>query len=131
MHNNQTACLDGWHNNTELSVNIKTMMRSEKRMKTGKEYQGVLRRDSDAIDDEFLCRDAHFTFIEVEPWSTKRNPRVFNGKFISITRRDDGSLRLNFKPLKVDEYFCVELYALDVYNEICMALSGLVEEGCD
>ena len=32
MHNNQTACLDGWHNNTELSVNIKTMMRSEKRM---------------------------------------------------------------------------------------------------
>lgn len=124
--NNNTACLDGWHNNTELSVNIKTMMRSEKRMVTGKEYQGVLRRDSDAIDDEFLCRDAHFTFIEVEPWSTKRNPRVFNGKFISITRRNDGSLRLNFKPRP--ETMSIDYYAFEVYREIRNGLNGLVEE---
>ena len=129
MHNNQTVCLDGWHNNTELSVNIKTMMRSEKRMVTGKEYQGVLRRDSDAIDDEFLCRDAHFTFIEVEPWSTKRNPRVFNGRFISVTRRDDGSLRLNFKPLRAEAAdFTIDGYAIGVCNEIRQALKGLVGE---
>ena len=50
------------------------------------------------------------------------------GEHISVTRRDDGSLRLNFRPLKTDGHFSVERYALAVYNEICMALYGLVEE---
>ena len=58
----------------------------------------------------------------------KRNPRLFNGKYISVTRRSDGSLRLNFKELKTIAGFKVERYALGVYNEICMALEGLVEE---
>jgi hypothetical protein len=114
-----------WNNNTHLSVNLKTMLRSENVMKTGKEYQGVLKRDVEI--DEFRW-DEHFTFVETLPWSMKRNPRVFNGKYISVTRRDDGSLRLNFKPLKVDENFNLERYALGVYNEICMAVEGLVEE---
>ena len=46
----------------------------------------------------------------------------------STMRRSDGSLRLNFRPVKMDEGFRVERYALGVYNEICMALEGLVEE---
>ena len=62
------------------------------------------------------------------PWFSKRNPRVFVGEHISVTRRDDGTLRLNFRPLKTDGHFSVERYALAVYNEICMALYGLVEE---
>ncbi|MCR5316283.1 MAG: hypothetical protein K6E52_10340 [Bacteroidaceae bacterium] len=45
------------------------------------DYQGVLRRDTDADVDEFLCRDAHYTFIETVPQkSCKRNPRVFDGQ---------------------------------------------------
>ena len=43
-------------------------------------------------------------------------------------RCDDGTLRLNFRPLKTDGHFSVERYALAVYNEICMALYGLVED---
>jgi len=123
--------LQGWNRSTELCVDLKTILHSDPVMTTGKTYQGMLRRDSDAEIEEFRCHDPHFTFVETMPWLSKRNPRVYMGEHISVTRRDDGSLRLNFKPLKVDEYFCVERYALDVYNEICMALSGLVEEGCD
>ena len=117
-----------WHNNTHLCVNLKTQLRSDRRMKQGKDYQGVLRLDDEGTIDEYLSRDPHYTFVETRPWSMKRNPRVYNGKFISITRRDDGSLRLNFKPLKTGEGFCLDRYALAVYNEICMALYGLVEE---
>ena len=91
-------------------------------------YQGMLRRDSDAEIEEFRCHDPHFTFVETVPWFSKRNPRVYMGEHISVTRRDDGSLRLNFRPLKTDGHFSVERYALNVYNEICMALSGLVED---
>lgn len=114
-----------WNRNTHLAVNLKTQLRSDRKMKVGKDYQGVLKRDVEC--DEFHW-DEHFTFVETLPWSMKRNPRLFNGKFISVTRRDDGSLRPNFKPLKMGDDFSLERYALGVYNELSTALGGLVEE---
>ena len=108
--------LQGWNRSTELCVT------------TGKEYRGILRRDSDAEIEEFRCHDPHYTFVETQPWLSKRNPRVFAGKYITITRRDDGTLRPNFKPMKVGADFNLERFALGVYNELCMALYGLVEE---
>ena len=117
--------LQVWNTNTALCVDLKTLLRSDLAMKAGKEYQGVLRRDVDL--DEFRY-DEHYTFVETKPWLSKRNPRVFRGKYITVTRRSDGSLRLNFRPVKMDEGFRVERYALAVYNEVYMALYGLVEE---
>ena len=119
--NNETV----WNNNTHLSVDLKTQLRSDRVAKTGKSYTGVLRRDAFCED---FCYEEHFTFVETQPWSTKRNPRVFNGKYISVTRQDDGTYRLNFKPLKTGEGFNLERYALNVYNELCLALGGLIEE---
>ena len=111
-----------------MAVDLKTILRSDRSMKTGKEYQGVLRRDQDASIEDFRCRDAHFTFVETLPQSAgKRNPHVFNGQYITVTRRDDGSLRLNFKPMKVDKDFSVYRYALGVFNELMWALEDLVE----
>lgn len=118
----------GWHTNTDLGCEVKTLLRSDVRMKVGKEYLGVFRLDSEAIVDEFLCRDPHYTFVEtVHQTAAKRNQHVYNGQFITVTRRDDGSLRLNFKELKMGAGFKVERFALGVFNEICVALEGLVE----
>ena len=117
--------LQGWHRNTELSVDLKTILRSDRRLQTGKDYHGILRRDVDC--EEFRC-DEHFTFVETLPWSRKRNPRLFNGRYISITRQDDGTLRPNFKPMKVDKDFSAARYASGVANELLWALEGLVEE---
>ena len=121
---------EGWHPNTEFSVDLKTILRSDRRMKTGKEYQGVLRRDWDAEVEEFRCRDAHLTFIEtVRMTAGKRNPHVFDGQHITVTRRDDGSLRPNFKPMpKLGANMSVDNYAFEVYRELRQALKGLVEE---
>ena len=95
-------------------------------MKAGKEYQGILRRDVDA--DEFRY-DEHFTFVETVPQTAgKRNPHLFVGEYITITRKDDGSLRPNFKPMKVDRDFSVDKYAAGVANELLWALEGLVEK---
>lgn len=116
------------YKNTELCCNLKTILRSGHTMLTGKEYPGVLRRDHDADVEDFRCRDAHYTFVETLPWTMKRNPRVFSGKYITITRRADGSLRPNFKTLMVDASFSPERYALGVCNELMWALEGLVEE---
>ena len=117
--------LQRWYRNTELSVDLKTILRSDRRLQPGKDYHGILRRDVDS--EEFRC-DEHFTFVETLPWTTKRNPHVFRGKYISITRRDDGSLRLNFHPLKIDKDFNVGQYATGVSNELLWALEGLVEK---
>ena len=122
----QNSNLEGWHRNTDLSVNLKTILRSDRKMKPCKDYQGVLRLDAESTVEEFLSRDAHYTFVETLPWTTKRNPRLFNGKYISITRRPDGSLRPNFKPLKVTKGFSVERYTFKVYLELHKALKGLV-----
>ena len=45
---------------------------------------------------------------------------------ISITRRENGMLRLNFKPLKADKDFCVDSYAIEVPDELRYALKDLV-----
>ena len=87
-----------------MSVNLKTMLQSGRAMKMGKDYQGVLRRDVEC--EEFLY-DEHFTFVETATHQT---------------------VRRNFRPMPMREDLTLERYALGVYNELCMALGGLVEE---
>lgn len=124
---NETANLNGWHTNTDLGCDLKTLLRSDKRAKAGKSYSGILKLDSEAIVDEFLCRDAHYTFIEtVRMTADRRNPHVFYGKYITITRRPDGTLRPNFKPMPAG--MSVDNYAFEVYRELRGALKGLVEK---
>ena len=112
--------------NTEFCCDIKTILHSDRTMRTGRDYQGVLRRDHGADIDEFRCRDAHYTFVETVAWTAKRNPRVFRGKYITITRRPDGTLRPNFRPLPAN--MSVERYTFGVYCELHRALSALVEK---
>ena len=111
---------------TELCVNLKTMLQGDRRMKAGKDYLGVLRRDVEIDDFRY---DEHFTFIETEaPKPEKRNPQVFRGEYITITRRDDGTYHPNFRPVSIGEGFMVERYVSGIANELFWALEGLVEE---
>ena len=113
-----------WNNNTHLSVNLKTQLRSDRVAKTGKSYLGVLQRDVEC--EEFLYED-HFTFVETLPQpARKHNPQVYNGQYITVTRHDDGTYRPNLKPMKVGKDFSVARYASNVANELLWALEGLV-----
>ena len=120
----------GWHSDTNLGCDVKTILRSDRRMEAGKEYQGIFRLDAEAVTDEFLCRDAHYTFVEaaLPPSSQRRNVRLFEGRHITCTVRTDGKLRLNFKGLKSESLRNVDSFALEVANEIQSALRGLVGE---
>ena len=122
---NKKANRKGCYKNTALCCYLKTVLQNDRMMKAGKDYQGVLRRDVET--DEFLF-DEHFTFVETLPQVEKRNPRVYDGKYITITRRDDGTLRFNFKPIKDWANFNAEEYAIAVGNELLWALEGLVEK---
>ena len=128
FHAKSSANEQGWHRNTDYGCDLKTILHNDRTMRTGRDYQGVLRRDEDGCLDDFRCQDAHYTFVETLPWMGKRNPRVFVGEYITITRRDDGTLRPNFKPMKVDKHFSVGTYAFKVYLELGKALKGLIEK---
>ena len=112
--------------NTYIGVNLKTMLRNDSRAMLGKNYLGVLRRDVES--DEFRY-DEHFTFVETVPsTAVKRNPKVYEGKHITITRKDDGTYRPNFKPMHIGGSLTLSRYVYQVYMELCEGLSGLIEE---
>ena len=111
--------LQGWHRNTELCVDLRTVLRTDFIAGFGKQYPGQLTRD----------KEDHFSFIEtLPPAACRRNPRLFDGKYVTLTRWADGTIRLYFKKLRTDDDFTVDGYALAVCNEIRLALKGLVKE---
>ena len=102
------------HPNTDLCVDVKTFLLEDRIAELGKRYQGTFIRD----------KESHYTCTEQEPIiPEKRNPRVFNGQYVTITRRDDGTLRPNFKMLAtLASDFSLEKYTRGVYEELHMAL---------
>lgn len=98
-----------------LDVDLKLVTRKPGRMPVGAYLNGIITRDGEDL----------FAFIETADSSAaKRNPHVFNGRYITITRRDDGSFRPNFKPMPVG--MSVNNYAFEVYRELRGSLLGLV-----
>ena len=105
------------HPNTDLCVDVKTFLLEDRIAELGKRYQGTFIRD----------KESHYTCTEQEPIiPEKRNPRVFNGQYVTITRRDDCTLRPNFKPVQIDADFDYGTYATAVGRELRKALKGLL-----
>ena len=105
------------HPHTELCVDLKLLTREPGRLNIGATLGGIITRDG----------EEHYTFRETQPSTAgKRNQQVFYGKFITITRRDDGTLRPNFKPVKKEEDFSASSYATGVANELLWALTSLL-----
>ncbi len=106
--------------NVNLCVTLKTHLFSSVLLTLNHPYTGVLRRNG--LD--------HFDFVEtLRICSCKRNPHVFSGHYITITRRDDGSYRPNLRAMKdCHSLNSAEEYATGVYKELIKALSGLVEK---
>ena len=109
------------HRNTELCIDLKTWLADDPVPVEGKAYQGCIVRDD----------DCHFTFVECCPpqahtCTVKRNEMVYQGRYINVTRREDGSLRPNFKALHMEAGFCPETYAAGVACELTEALNFLI-----
>ena len=113
----------GWFFNTELCSDIKTYLCFDRIAKIGKVYKGLLRRDS----------DDHFSFFECRCSASAnaiiRNPHVFEGKYINVTRRlMDGHIRFNFKEVDFGGRFTPMSFAIGVMKEIIMAFKCLGKE---
>ena len=108
-------------------ITLQTILQTDNLLKDGKCYLGLLRRK---LPSEGNIYGDQYEFEEVEVPLTvcRRNVHLFIGQHVTLTRRPDGSLRLNFKNLKIENDFSIDTYCLEVANEIRMALKGVVED---
>ena len=111
--------LRGWNRNTDCCIDVKTFLRSDRLTRIGKTYQGLLR----------MNHQYHYTFIETKSTKTqRRNPRIYEGRYLTVTCQADGSFRPNLRQVRISADFDVDDYILGVRNELRSALTGLVEE---
>ena len=108
-----------FNRNTELCVDLKTILTSDRKAKRFKDYRGVLTRDS---------RD-HFTFIETaqERKARKHNPCVYKGYTINVHRRDDGIIYPTFRQPEYTRYYTFKDFCREAAEELLM-MAGLGEE---
>ncbi|MBO4672966.1 MAG: hypothetical protein J5616_01260 [Bacteroidaceae bacterium] len=111
---------EGWNKNVDLCMDVMTFLRNDRITQLSKDYAGVLTRDGEDC----------YTFVESTFPSTseRRNVHLYEGDHITCTKSLNGSLRLNFKNLKIGSDFSVDSYAFEVADEIRQALNGLVEK---
>ncbi len=108
-----------WNPNTDLCIDLKTNLRSDRIAEVGKDYKGILTHDA----------ESHYLFVETvctEP--RKRNPHVFVGEVFTVTRSKDGNYRPNLRQMNIADGFDIDAYADKVAREIRKGLKGLVTE---
>ena len=108
-----------FNKNTELCVDLKTILTSDRKAKRFKDYRGVLTRDG----------REHFTFMEEAPErkARKHNPCVYKGYTINVHRRDDGTLYPHFRLPQYTRFYTFRDFCREAAEELLM-VAGLVEE---
>ena len=97
--------------NTNLCVDLKTVMQNDTLLVEGQCYTGVLTRDS---KDHFLFEEA------VRKGRAPRNPKLFDGKYVSMVRKQNGSYQFYMKTLA--DNFNRDNLAYAIYAEVSTAV---------
>lgn len=97
--------------NTNLCIDLKTVMQNDSILVKGQCYNGILTRDS----------ETHYRFEEtIRKGRRPRNPKLFDGKFISMVHLQNGRYQCHFKSMP--RGFNRKKFAFGVFTEITAAL---------
>ncbi len=107
--------------NSELGVDLKLMTRQPGRMPVGVYLDGVLTRDD----------DYHFSFVQnaskKERVVARRNPHLYEGVYVNVVRKDDGTLYPTFNHPRYSECFTFQDFCREAAEEL-LAVACIVEE---
>lgn len=108
--------------NTELGIDLKLMTRKPGRLAIGEYLDGAITRDG----------EDHFSFIQDDSNKKKvkviqRNPHVYEGTFINVNRKPDGTLYPTFNRPRFTKKFTFQDFCWGAANELRMVI-GLVEK---
>ena len=98
--------------NSNLCVDLKTVMQRDAHLIQGQSYPGVLTRDG----------DEHFIFEEsIQRKSCQRNPKLFDGNYCSLVHMQNGKYQIHMKTINASAIEDRRELAFNVYTELLTA----------
>ena len=98
--------------NTNLCVDLKTVMQSDAILIEGQCYNGILTRDG----------ESHFRFEEAtRKGRPPRNPKLFDGKYCSLVHMQNGRYQIHMKTINASAITDPSDFAFKVYSELLNA----------
>jgi len=102
--------------NTNLCVDLKTIMQNDAVLTEGQCYRGVLIRDA----------ENHYLFEEAVQTSVCRqgirNPKLFDGEYCSLVHMQNGKYQIHMKTIDANKGLDPNTLAFAVYSELLNAL---------
>ncbi|MCQ2223949.1 MAG: hypothetical protein MJZ35_09210 [Bacteroidaceae bacterium] len=103
--------------NTNLCVNLKTIMQHDAILSEGQCYRGVLTRDA---ENHYLFEEATHTLTDRHG---QRNPKLFDGDYCSLVHMQNGRYQVHMKTITAGKDLDCNALAFAVYSELLNALN--------
>ena len=96
--------------NTNLCVDLKTVLQHDTVLSEGMPYNGVLTRDS----------DDHYLFEEAVRYNrhVRRNPKLFDGNYCSLVHMQNGRYQIHMRTIDASSIDDSRSLAFKVYSEL-------------
>ena len=101
--------------NTNLCIDLKTIMQEDAQLTLGQCYRGMLTRDS----------ECHFLFEEAAAAGGRRcsrNPKLYDGKYISLVHMQNGRYQVHMRTIDASLADDRRDLAFRIYSELLGAL---------
>ena len=113
MNESSSKAEKGFYPNTELGIDLKLINRKPGRLGIGEYLDGVITHDG----------EDHFTFVQNASEKKKdkvvqRNPHVYEGTYINVNRKKDGTLYPTFNRPQFSERFTFQDFCQGAANEL-------------
>lgn len=101
--------------NVNLCIDLKTLLQEDAQVTLGRCYRGILSRTG---EDQYL-------FEEAAPsrQHCQRNPKLFNGKHISMVHMQNGKYQVHMRTIDASSAPDPRLLASQVYTELLEAFN--------
>ena len=109
----QNFNFNNFYPNTELGIDLKLMTKEPGRMAVGEYLDGAITHDG----------EDHFTFVQNDQEKKQqkmvlRNPHVYEGTYINVNRKNDGTLYPTFNRPQFTERFTFQDFCQGAANEL-------------
>lgn len=101
--------------NTNLCIDLKTIMQEDALLLEGRSYRGVLTRDG---EDHYIFEEAVRNGHPVH-----RNPKLFDGRYCSLVHMQNGRYQIHMKTIDASAVSDHKDLAFRVYTELLDAFT--------
>lgn len=100
--------------NTNLCVDLKTILQEDSHLNLGQTYRGVLTRDS---EDHYLFEEE----TKTSGHCYRRNPKLYDGRYVSLVHMQNGRYQVHMRTIDIATVHDRQELAFKVYSELLLA----------